>query len=222
MEENESSTGTATLAVTSKILSSGQNKDQKGQLHDFSVLLGMDPIIATKADSDWSTYRLGLYSKIISMGLPEEEYIPLLESVATEDDHWAWCSKYFVYDSEEYTWFYYLADEKIQAVCLLYHPKEAVLESGAIFYVEYVAVAPWNRNSLVNTRMFKGIGTTLLREASKHMIGLALKPGFSLHSLPQAESYYVEQGMQKVEGLEKDDLLYFEMDKETFSTWQVK
>ena len=66
-----------------------------------------------------------------------------------------------------------------------------LVDGENIFYVEYLAVAPWNRDCLVRQREYKGVGSTLLKVALNYSVEkLGLIPGFSLHSLPQAKEYY--------------------------------
>ena len=109
-----------------------------------------------------------------------------------------------------------LVKDVVQGICMIYHPKPSKLEEGDIFYVEYVSVAPWNRDSKIHERTFKGIGSILLKCALDYAIKtLKLKPGFSLHSLKQAENYYSNRlHMKKIANEEKDGMTFFEMPTE--------
>ncbi len=39
------------------------------------------------------------------------------------DYHWSWIAKANLTASDEYQWFYLCAEEKVQGVCIIYHPK---------------------------------------------------------------------------------------------------
>ena len=83
--------------------------------------------------------------------------------------------------------------------CLIYHPKASVLDPGDIFYVKFVAVAPWNRTCDLRPREFRGLGEIILRAAQRFAVNeLKLRPGFCLHSLPKAEGFYTKLKMVKV------------------------
>jgi hypothetical protein len=87
-----------------------------------------------------------------------------------------------------------------------------------LIYVDFVEVAPWNWaiEDIGQSPRFKGIGSTLLREA----VLLSKREGFGgrvgLHSLPQAEQFY--QGPCGMEPLGRDaakeNLMYFELTTE--------
>lgn len=87
------------------------------------------------------------------------------------------------------------------------------MEPGDIFYVKFVAVAPWNRDCEIRPREFKGLGKTILRAAQRFAVKeLKLRPGFCLHSLPKAEVVYTKLKMVKVDGREDaQSLAYYEL-----------
>ena len=79
-------------------------------------------------------------------------------------------------------------------------------------YVDYVEVAPWNRESWKPHRLFGSVGTALIRAA----IQLSLDAGYlgriGLHSLSRANNFYRHLGMTDM-GLDAayENLRYFEM-----------
>ena len=87
------------------------------------------------------------------------------------------------------------------------------MEPGDIFYVKFVAVAPWNRDCDLRPREFCGLGRIILRAAQRFAVKeLKLRPGFCLHSLPKAEVVYKKLKMVKVDGKEDgQSLAYFEL-----------
>ena len=129
-----------------------------------------------------------------------------------EDSHWNWLKKSIAYPKDEYEWFFLFIDKKPQGACLFFHPKESLLGTYEIFYIEYIAVAPWNRNTGIRPREYKGIGSSLLHCACDYAKNeLNLTQGFSLHALPQAVSYYKTIGMINIPESDKEALKYFEM-----------
>jgi hypothetical protein len=95
---------------------------------------------------------------------------------------------------------------------VIFHPKQSALASGDIFYVEFVAVAPWNRSCKIRDRDFRRVGKTLLRATLRFAVKtLKLRSGFCLHSLPGANGFYRSLEMVNVPKLNKDPLLYFEL-----------
>ena len=79
-------------------------------------------------------------------------------------------------------------------------------------YVDYIEVAPWNRELWKPHRLFGAVGTVLIRAA----IQLSLDEGYSgrigLHSLQQADKFYRQLGLTDL-GCDPayDQLRYFEM-----------
>jgi len=116
------------------------------------------------------------------------------------DFHWNWSSKALKTTTDEYQWFYLEAENKIQGVCIIFHPKNSRIDSNEIFYIDYIAAAYRNRNRPNHNKRFSNVGKLLIAEAIKYSIQiLELRPGFCLHSLPSAESYYRAIGMNEFE-----------------------
>ncbi len=165
-----------------------------------------------ECDEKWGRSNLELFEYIREQDFDDNKLTEVFDSIQTEDFHWNWFNKSVGTTGDEYEWFYLYAEGEPQAACLIYHPKGSVLEDSNIFYVEFLAVAPWNRSCLVREREFLGVGSVLLRAALKFSVSkLGLSPGFSLHSLPQASEYYTKLKMVNVAEKDKDSLLYFEL-----------
>jgi hypothetical protein len=95
-----------------------------------------------------------------------------------------------------------------------------ILETGArldrragksIIYVEYLAVAPWNRPTIESPRRFSGCGRAMIRFAVQRSDDLGREGRIGLHSLPRSRSFYaglgfVDLGPDEAEG----GLHYFE------------
>ena len=172
---------------------------------------GMDTSI--ECDTLWKQGWLALFKQIQQAEPDETKQVEILATISLEDIHWDWFKKAVAFCGDEYEWFHLYADEKPQAACLIYHPKASALEPGDIFYVKFVAVAPWNRDSKLRPREFCGTGKIILRAAQRFAVRvLKLRPGFCLHSLPRAEGFYTKLNMVKVAGKEDaQSLAYYEL-----------
>jgi hypothetical protein len=178
----------------------------------YKIVHGWDAKASLQCDAVWKAAWLELFEQIAQAESDELKQAEILESISTEDMHWRWFDKAIASSSDEYEWFHLHAGGKPQAACLIYHPKPSALETGNIFYVEFVAVAPWNRTCKIRSREFKGLGEIILRAAQRFAVKqLKLRPGFCLHSLPKAEPFYTKLKMVKMVDKAKDAMNYFEL-----------
>jgi hypothetical protein len=179
----------------------------------YKVIHGWDLKSSLECDVLWKQGWIELLKQIQEAEPDEEKQDEILASISTEDSHWKWFQKAVDYSTDEYEWFHLYADGKPQAACLIYHPEASALEPGNIFYVKFVAVAPWNRPCDLRPREFHGLGKIILRAAQRFAVKtLRLRPGFCLHSLPQAEVVYRKLKMVKVDGKEDaQSLVYYEL-----------
>jgi hypothetical protein len=179
----------------------------------YKIVHGWDLMASLECDSLWKQGWVALFTRIQQAEPDETKQNEILASISTEDIHWDWFGKAVAYTSDEYEWFHLHADGKPQAACLIYHPEASALEPGDIFYVMFVAVAPWNRPCDFRPREFGGLGKIILRAAQRFAVKeLKLRPGFCLHSLPKAEVVYKKLKMVKVDGKEDaQSLAYFEL-----------
>lgn len=185
-----------------------------GDLKQYKVFHGWDFVSSLECDEIWGRSNIELFEFIEKQNFDDEKLEEVLSSIQKEDHHWNWFKKSIATRGDEYEWFYLYVDDEPQAACLIYHPRDSALQKSKIFYVEFLAVAPWNRSCLVRERKYLGVGSVLLKTVlnfAVHNIGLS--PGFSLHSLPQASGYYSKLNMVCVDELKKDTLLYFELPK---------
>lgn len=178
----------------------------------YRIVHGWDAKASLQCDVLWKAAWLELFEQIEQAEPDATKQAEILESISTEDMHWRWFDKAITFSSDEYEWFHLHADDKPQAACLIYHPKPSALEPGDIFYVEFVAVAPWNRTCKIRPREFRGLGEIILRAAQRFAVkNLKLRPGFCLHSLPKAEPFYTKLKMVKMADKAKDSMNYFEL-----------
>lgn len=184
---------------------------------DFSIEHGLNLQYAFDAQRDWS---ISLASHLLKLknALPDPgELTAALQEFGIEHSHWNWANKSLIYDGPEYEWFYTLVGGEVQAIALIFHPKESRIDKQSVFYIEYISLAPWNRDSRVQSKRYGGLGKELIRSAVDYSISkLKYRPGFCLHSLPQTEGYYGHIGMIDF-GVDTGyhNLKYFEMDDTT-------
>lgn len=179
----------------------------------YKIVHGWNLNSSFECDTLWKQSWLALFKQIQEAESDPIRQDEILASISTEDLHWDWFKKAIDSSTDEFEWFHLYADEKPQAACLIYHPEASALEPGDIFYVKFVAVAPWNRICELRPREFRGLGEIILRAAQRFAVKeLELRPGFCLHSLPKAESFYAKLKMVKVDGKEDaQSLAYFEL-----------
>ncbi|MEO5715190.1 MAG: hypothetical protein ABIT37_17050 [Luteolibacter sp.] len=179
----------------------------------YKIVHGWSLESSLECDTFWKQGWLALFHQIQLAESDETKQSEILASISTEDFHWDWFKKAIDSSTDEYEWFHLYADGKPQAACLIYHPEASALEPGDIFYVKFVAVAPWNRTCDLRAREFHGLGEIILRAAQCFAVNeLKLRPGFCLHSLSKAEGFYTKLKMVKVDGKEdSQSLAYYEL-----------
>jgi hypothetical protein len=196
-----------------KEIQQGELTHVSGKKVPFTIVHGWDAKTSMKCDALWKAAWLALFDQIELAEPDLTNRAAILDTISTEDAHWRWFDKAIFHSTDEYEWSHLHAEGKPQAACLIYHPEKSALEPGDIFYVKFVAVAPWNRDCKLQPAQFKGLGKTLLRAAQRFAIDeLKLRPGFCLHSLPKAEGFYLKIKMVKVVGKEDaENLAYYEL-----------
>jgi hypothetical protein len=189
---------------------------QSGQSYPYEIHRGLTPLLALQLHEEWGAEKAKVLRQIFA-DVPKaaEDNDLLFEQLfkyGLADFGWRWLDKAIHLDTEEYQWFFLKADQKIQAVCIIYHPKASRLDGEQIFYVDYVASAYWNRDRPGHAKQFGSVGRILIAHASHFAINtLGYRPGFSLHSLPTAEGYYLSLGMIEFDAdTAKENLRYYE------------
>ena len=194
------------------IIETGIIKDNLGKEFQYQIVEGWDIIHAKLCDANWGQFNLKIIESIVATAKDEAEEKELLDKSQLEDMHWSWFKKHQVYYDNQYNWCFFLVDGVPQGACLIYHPKKSINGQDSIFYIEYVASAPWNRPNLLDQPRFKGIGTKLLKSISKYSsANHCLNRGFSLLALPKAEGYYQKIGMRHFQVRDEKPMKYFEM-----------
>jgi hypothetical protein len=138
-----------------------------------------------------------------------------------EHAHWDWRNKADSVEAGRHMLVAADCDHEIQGLmAILRLPRPALLSPGHVVYVDYLESAPWNLKGLVEAPRFLGVGTILMAEAVRISIEESLEGRVGLHSLPQAEAFYVKCGMTRV-GIDSDyyDLTYFEFSGRDGMNW---
>lgn len=206
-----SSPDTAPAAVA--VIGQGALNSRSDSKVPYELRLGWDPITAHLCDQTWGVFNVQLMAYVEAQHYAEAELKAVLGAIQIDDSHWRWLRKSISYASDDqYKWFFLIAEGYPQAACLVYHPKPSALHDGQIFYIEFIAVAPWNRENPLAPRAFVGVGKLLVEEVRKFARDkLALHEGFSLHALPRASGFYLSLGMKRLPEHDKEVLQYFEM-----------
>ena len=202
------------LLVSSIICETELFDDGKNEWFKCCITHVLSYRLNLQADRAWQGFNGELVTKILDTASDEDAIEKLAAACSIEDKHWSWSKKGIVLDSDQYEWFYLLCGEEVEGICVIYHPEPSRIDEEEIFYVDFVAIHPRNRKNPFFEKGLKGVGTSLLKIALNHSVEfLGYRPGFCLHSLPGAESYYERIGMTSFgRDVKKDNLTYFEMD----------
>jgi hypothetical protein len=185
----------------------------------YNVVTEFDARLVLKIKCDWDAEKVAIVAEILESNQgciknPQAFHEALAEH-NLEDFHWDWLDKAAHCNTDEYRWFFLVANETVQAVCIIYHPEQSRFDAENIFYVDYLATAFWNRGRPNYVRQFSRLATTLLAHSIRYATDvLDYRPGFCLHSLPKAETYYLKLGMTDLgHDKEKENLKFFEAEK---------
>ena len=110
---------------------------------DYKITFGWDVLAACRCDTSWKAFRLRLADYLGTLSENDREHEA--KKIQSEDDHWEWFNKSILLKRDEYKWFFFRSPNEIEAACLIYHPKQSALSTKNVFYIEFIAVAPWNR-----------------------------------------------------------------------------
>ena len=190
------------------------NHNDLGKLK-YTVTHGYNANKAFLCQMDWHSFRKSVYDFIDSQNYTDEELDEIFSKLSIEDSHWDWFGKAISFYTDEFEWFFLSIEEEVQGICIIRHPCDSELSENNIFYIEFIATAPWNRYNPYQPKKYSQIGSNLifciLAFAVDH---LKLHCGCNLHSLPKAERFYDKLGMQKLDNLSKGQMSFFELPEE--------
>ena len=147
------------------------------------------------------------------------QWRPDLAAHAEEDAAWDWSELLREADGNhasgagQYEAHALECEGEVQAIMLLETAAHRSRQTGAVLvYVEYLAVAPWNRRAIQLPPRFAGCGSGMISVAIERSRVLGLGGAIALHSLPGASGFYTRLGLADL-GLDPSEngLQYFEM-----------
>lgn len=193
------------------IICEGEIQDSAKGALKFQVTHGFNPNKAFLCEFDWTDFNNNLLNFIAQQNYSDDERNEVLDSLSLEDSHWNWFMKSAIYRSQGYEWFFLTIEGEVQGICIIKHPCGSKLNGNKIFYIEYIATAPWNRNNPYQPKRYSRIGPILIScILGFAMDQLNLNCGCCLHSLPKAEGFYDKLGMEKLDQYAKGKMPFFE------------
>lgn len=145
-----------------------------------------------------------------------------------QDAGWDWGKKYKVLSSTfGYSSCALICNQQIQGLGYFEtsetHKSRIITDKPTgVLYVEFIASAPWNRKQIAK-QQYAGIGEALITHAIDLSFAEDLNGRVGLHSLPQAEDFYLTKcGMQDFGIDAGKEMRYFEMSHEQANEWLAK
>lgn len=138
----------------------------------------------------------------------------ILQALGQDDAFWSWATKKRLSLSDERFEAYAIEFEGLTQGLLWLETQwhRSWLNSvHRIVYIEALASAPWNRQSLADPPYLYGVGTALLLIARQRSVALGYEGRIGLHALPASEAFYNRRNMMDYgQDPDKEDLRYFE------------
>lgn len=158
--------------------------------------------------------------------LPEprdpDSWQKMLEKYGIPDHHWDWERKCAMPVGANRSVYGLLNGDHLEAAMLLAFDQTARLApvGQPLIYVDYLAIAPWNRSPIQKPERFRRLGSLLLGAAVEISRVRNWDGRCGLHSIPSAESFYQAKGMQDL-GADPsyEDMHYFEFDATSARTF---
>jgi hypothetical protein len=211
------------LAAVATILESFDiDSPQHGKPFRIDLAEGLDTSHLDFMEAKWAPALKRQYGLAILQffELPVADQTPekwdeISGEFAVQDQHWIWSTKCSIAPGTNRRVFSLLNAADVEAAMVLLFGKNSRDGTAAlpIVYVDFVAVAPWNRKPFQNPQRFRSLGTVMLGTAVELSRSLGLDGRCGLHSLPQSEGFYRRIGMRDF-GLDAaySSLRYFEFE----------
>ena len=184
------------------------------------IYQGLDSRHLLDFEKHWSPLlkdrRATLINQLQDGIISEEEFHESFIGLSLQDHHWDWTKKYVLHDSDPKNYFFAInVDGRTQGLMMTTDGQKCRLPDQlgrGLIYVEYLAVAPWNRKNFFSSQKYGQVGSLLLATAVSQSINHTYGGRIGLHSLPQADGFYKFCGMNNLgPDPSKQNLLYFEM-----------
>lgn len=198
---------------------------EHGQPFKIDLVEGLDEDHVRYIEDQWAPIIKRQYDRALLayFTLPparqtNDEFLDLLAKFGVPDPKWNWREKCSIAATGPNRKTYGLLNaDHVEAAMMLLFGKNS-RDSGLglpLVYVDYVAVAPWNRRAIQAPERFHGLGTVMLGTAIEVSRLLGLDGRCGLHSLPSAEGFYRRIGMKDLAvDPHYHDLRYFEFDSD--------
>jgi GNAT superfamily N-acetyltransferase len=165
-------------------------------------------ITANRLDRNGTTIQVPIIAQI-STSITErvlsevKAWGPALKRHAEEDASWDWTQFLHKFRSvqrenlDEFEYGVLLCKARTQAIMIMETANHLSRRGNKpLVYVEYLAVAPWNRPGIQNPRRFTGCGSILVHHAVERSESLGYGGLVGLHALPGARPFYVRIGFK--------------------------
>jgi hypothetical protein len=189
--------------VATHLESYSVHSPEHGKTLTLDIVEGLDGAHLDFIESDWDPalkrqYELALlkFFELSDTEQTDDQWIQIMGDMAVQDRRWDWRNKCAIAPGTNRRVFGILNGSEVEAAMLLLFGKTSRHAPPApIVYVDYVAVAPWNRPPIQTPQRFRGLGTVLMGKAVtvSHSSGFQGRCG--LHSLPQSIRFYQKLGM---------------------------
>ena len=139
------------------------------------------------------------------------------QGIIIEDAHWDWNYKVAIRQGIlAYEQFVIEVESETQGMMIINTTNytSRIEKSKPLVYIEYLAVAPWNRKIIVSNPKYKLVGSLLFFQAIGESIDKGFEGRIGLHSLPGAVDWYIYLGLTEFELDESKKMKYFELKKE--------
>ncbi len=175
-----------------------------GRLFRVDLAEGLDSVHLDFIEANWAPalkrqYDLAIleFFQLPSADQTPEKWLETLGQFSVQDHHWNWRNKSAIAPSSGRRILSLLNAAEVEAAMMLLFGKKSRDPTTPlpIVYVDYVAVAPWNRKVVQHPQRFKNLGTVMLGVAVAMSIATGLDGRCGLHSLPQSEGFYRRIGM---------------------------
>ncbi len=169
------------------------------------------PTVLVEAEKEWGPIRLEAFKKLYRAGKDRE--IP-------QHFHWNWGAKSRNLQFLAYRCLGIECTGKWQGLLMVKLSGQVARldpdKGKDLVYIDYLESAPWNLHEMVDTPLYSGLGSLLMRTAVQISYDEGFHGRIGLHALHQAEDFYRDVcGMQ---GCGADasyqDLPYYEMTRD--------
>jgi hypothetical protein len=208
-------------AVATILASFDINSPQHGKTFKIDLAEGLDTSHLDFIEAQWTPAmksQCGLamlqFFQLPAADQTPERWHDISGQLAVQDYHWTWRNKCSIAPDTNRRVFSLLNSGDVEAAMVLLFGKNSRTPAGLpIVYVDFVAVAPWNRKKFQDPPRFRNLGTVMLGAAVQLSRTLGFDGRCGLHSLPQSEGFYRHIGMHDF-GLDSaySSLRYFEFD----------